>query len=136
MPSKELFNQPLKQELSVSDHIAVGIPGMTGCDNLLISDWIRATGMTLINRTVDATTDFSFDPGVEFKIYAIDFKNTGGDPSNVYASCGDEEVVPVSECAAGQKLENSVFKSFTSAITIGISASTVTVVIYYVRNPY
>lgn len=36
--SKELFNQPLKTKMGVSDRMAVGTPGQEGADNLFRGD--------------------------------------------------------------------------------------------------
>jgi len=33
---KELFNQPLKTIVGVSDRVAIGVPSQEGCDNMLI----------------------------------------------------------------------------------------------------
>ncbi len=38
--SKELFNQPLKTEFGTNDRIAIGVPGASGCDNMLVSQFI------------------------------------------------------------------------------------------------
>ena len=38
----ELFNQDLKSTFGASDRMAVGVPGQSGCDNVLISVLIEA----------------------------------------------------------------------------------------------
>ncbi len=35
----ELFNQTPKTSYSLTDRVALGIPGMTGCDNILMSNY-------------------------------------------------------------------------------------------------
>lgn len=37
MAAKELFNQELKTTLGTSDRLALGVPGMEGCDNMLVT---------------------------------------------------------------------------------------------------
>ena len=40
--AKELFNQTLKTAIADDDRIALGLPGMLGCDNIKISDFLPA----------------------------------------------------------------------------------------------
>jgi hypothetical protein len=62
---KELFNQTIKTTASATDRIAVGIPGQTGCDNLLVNDFfkyaLRAAGDVALvegNNTINFSSDF------------------------------------------------------------------------------
>lgn len=48
MADKQLFNQPLKTTFSDTDRIALGIPGIEGCDNMLMQvfvDLLKNTGV-------------------------------------------------------------------------------------------
>jgi hypothetical protein len=42
--SKELFNQTIKNTLAGTDRVAVGVPGMTGANNITASDLLKQTG--------------------------------------------------------------------------------------------
>lgn len=41
---KELFNQTAKTTLADSDRVAVGIPGMTGANNITVANLLKQTG--------------------------------------------------------------------------------------------
>ena len=56
MPNKELFNQKLKAELSLTDRMPYGIPGMEGCDNMLVRNFLKETGGCLYHRLYNKTT--------------------------------------------------------------------------------
>jgi hypothetical protein len=48
MAAKELFNQPLKYTFGTTDRLPLGVPGMDGCDNMLMStfiDLLKNTGV-------------------------------------------------------------------------------------------
>lgn len=47
MAAKELFNGNLKTTLGDNDRIAVGVPGMEHCDNVLFSDLILQLALTV-----------------------------------------------------------------------------------------
>jgi len=56
MANLELFNQQLKTTLADTDRIAIGIPGMTGCFNVTISDFKRNFGLTKIYKGTSASS--------------------------------------------------------------------------------
>lgn len=59
MADKELFNQDLKTTLGASDRVALGVPGMEGCDNMLVSRFKELMlGANVENGTI-INTDLS-----------------------------------------------------------------------------
>jgi hypothetical protein len=136
MAGKELFNQTLKQELSLTDRFAVGIPNLEGCDNILLSDIIRYTGLTLIKRFASVSTVQTFTPDVRCKILSIDFKHESGGTATISANCGDEDLVPSMGLTSGAYAENTIMKSYSNPISLNVSDGTVTIVVLYIRNPY
>lgn len=136
MAGKELFNQTLKQELSLLDRFAVGIPNIEGCDNIQLSDIIRFTGLTLIARYLSVTTSQLLTPDVRFKILSIDFKHESGSTATISANCGDEDLVPSMELTSGAYAENTIMKSYSDPISLNVSGGTVTIVVLYIRNLY
>ena len=82
---KELFNQTLKAAYSDTDHIALGIPSMTGCDNMLmsvfkaqiLSDFIRSNGSVAATEG-EHTVNFSSTMGTtDIAVAIIDYLGIG-----------------------------------------------------------
>ncbi len=82
---KELFNQTLKTDYSDTDHIAVGIPGMAGADNILMSnfkakifsDYVRCNGAVAVTEG-EHTITFSSTLGTsDITIDIIDYQQLG-----------------------------------------------------------
>lgn len=137
MPNKELFNQVLKQELSLTDRFATGVPGQLGADNILFSDYIRSTGLTLIRRFSNVTTQQVFTVTAKSKILDIDFESTGTTTIKV-SKIGDGDIIPEQTITSSDDSDNAGGWKLAvgQTLTIDISGSPVTITIRYIHNYY
>lgn len=137
MPNKELFNQTLKQELSLTDRFATGVPGQLGADNILFSDYIRSTGLTLIRRFTNVSSQQTFTVTAKSKVLDIDFESSGTTTIKV-SKIGDGDIIPETIITSTEDSDNSGGWKLASGqtMTIDISGDPVTVTIRYIHNYY
>lgn len=65
---KELFNQTVKNTASATDRVPVGIPGQTGCDNILVNDFFK--------YALRAAGDVAVLAGANEVLFSSDFGTT------------------------------------------------------------
>lgn len=132
MPEKKLFEQTLKNTLSLDDRLALGVPNQEGCDNMKISALIRETGLNLIKRFVEVTSDQTFTVPNNSVITGIHFFGAG----TVSATKTDNgDLVPETDINGNYMNPMYEYFRYSGNITIGVSGQ-VTCVIMYIYNLY
>lgn len=132
MPEKKLFEQPLKQTLSLTDRMAFGVPNQEGCDNVLFSIFVRETNLNLAARYVGATSEKVFTLPNNSAITMINFKGAG---TVKVTKDSDGDLVP--ETSINGEFVNPMWAYAQNQQNITISVSgTVTILIYYSYNVY
>jgi hypothetical protein len=81
----ELFNQTLKAIYAATDHAAVGVPGQSGCDNILMSNYeaqivasqVRCNGAVAVTEGEHTITFSSTLGTADITVNIIDYQQLG-----------------------------------------------------------
>lgn len=130
---KEQFNQTLKTTVGESDRIAVGVPGMTGCDNVTYQNFRKQIGGVLCERQNNKDSNQTFVCPVNSKAISLDIKKISGTPIvKVGLTEGGEELNDSQEIGSdGLSLPLSVLCVASKTIYIGISGGAISYVLEY-----
>jgi len=135
MPNKELFNQTLKNEIALTDRLAVGIPGMEGCDNVTFSKFLKQTAGTLTVRLLNKTTQQTITIPANSKILDFDLYTSGTATAKVTMT-DDGDIVSETEFTRALANFINLYLYEQKTFTIDISSGTISIFVRYIPNCY